>query len=89
MPRVSYVYFWMPIGWIGLGMTIIVYVCMPLGIAYFKTRGIKKNSVPYIIEIVLTYVPIESWIVYPYVDSFLYSPGQALVLPPYNVEVVR
>ena len=48
----------MPISWIGLGMTIIVYVYMPLGRAYFKTRGVKKNSVPYIIEIVLTNVPI-------------------------------
>ena len=41
------------------------------------------------IEIVLTSVPIESGIVYSYVDSFLYGPGKALVLPPYNVEVVR
>ena len=27
MLRVSYDYLWMPIGWIGLGLTIIVYVC--------------------------------------------------------------
>ena len=32
------VYLKMPTGWIGLGMTIIVYVCMTLGRAYFKTR---------------------------------------------------
>ena len=60
----------MPIGWIGLGMTIIVYVHKPLGRAYFKTRGVKKNSVSYMIEIVFTNVPIVSWIVYPYVASF-------------------
>ena len=70
-------------------MTIIVCMCRPLGRAYFKTRGVEKNSVPYMIEIVLTNILIESWIVYPYIDSFLYGSGQALVLSPYNVEVVR
>ena len=79
----------MPIGWFGLGMTIIVYVCKPLGRAYSKTRGVKKNSVPYMIEIVLTNVHIESLIVYPHEDSFLYGPGQALVLLSYNVKVGR
>ena len=44
----------MPIDWIGLGMTIIVYVQFPLGRAYFKPRGVKKDSVPYVIENVLT-----------------------------------
>ena len=89
MPRVPYVYLWMPIGWIRLGMTIIVYTSKPLGRAYFKTRGVKKSSMPYMNESVPTNIPIESWIVYPYIDSFLYGPGQALVLPLYNVEVVR
>ena len=79
----------MSIGWIELGLAIIVYMCKTLGRAYFKTGGVKKNYVPYVIEIVLTNVPIESWIVYPDIDSFLYGPGQALVLPPYNVEVFR
>ena len=62
-------------------MTIIVYVHMSLGRAYFKTKGVKKNSVPYMIEIVFTNVPIESGIVHPYV-------GQALVLPPFNMTKV-
>ena len=44
MPRVPYVYLWMPTGWIGLGMTISVYVHMPLGRAYFKSRSVKKNT---------------------------------------------
>ena len=65
MPRVSYVYLKMPTGWIGLGMTIIVYMHRPLGRAYIKTRGVKKNSVAYMIEIVLTNIPIKSWVVYP------------------------
>ena len=89
MHRVSYVYLQMPIGWIGLGMTIIVYMCRPLGRAYFKTRGVKKNSVPYMTEVVLTNIPIESWIVYPYTDSFFMVLDRTLVLSPYNVEVVR
>ena len=29
-----------------------------VGRAYFKPRGVKKNSVPYMIEIVLTNVPV-------------------------------
>ena len=69
MPRVLYVYLWMPIGWIGLGITIIVYMGKPLGRAYSKTRGVKNNSVPYMIEIVLTNIPIESWIVYLYINK--------------------
>ena len=34
-----YVCLQMPIGWNGLGMTIIVYMHRPLGRAHFKTRG--------------------------------------------------
>ena len=51
----SYVYLWMPIGWIGLDMTIILYVYMALGRVYFKPRGVKKNSVPYMTEL---YLPV-------------------------------
>ena len=46
-----------------------------LGRAYFKARGIKKDSVPDMIEIELTNIPVESGIVYPDVDGFLYGPG--------------
>ena len=35
-------------------MPIIVYVCIHLGIGYFKARGVKKDSIPYIIKIELT-----------------------------------
>ena len=47
----------MPSGWIGLDMNIIVYVQMTSGKAYFKPRGVKKDPVPYMIEIVLTNLP--------------------------------
>ena len=56
-------------------MPIIVYVFIPLGRAYFKIRGVKKDSVPDMIEIELTSIPIKSGIVYPGVDGFLYGPG--------------
>ena len=62
-------------------MPIIVCVHIHLGRAYFKARGVKKDSVPDMIEIVFTNVPVESGIVYLDVDGFLYGPGQALVLP--------
>ena len=88
MPRVPYVYKQVPTCWIGLGMTIIVYTCITLIRAYFKPRGVKKDSVPYMVEVALTNVPIYSWIVYPYVYWFLYGPGQALVFPPNDVEIV-
>ena len=40
-------------------------------------------SVPYMVQIELTYIPIKCWIVNPYVDGLLNSSGSAMVLPPY------
>ena len=56
-----YVYQQMPIG---LVMSIIVYVCICLGRAYFKARGVKKDSVPDMINIELTNIPLKSRIIY-------------------------
>ena len=58
-----------PLGWNGLGM------CLPFGRVYFKTRGVKKDPVPDMIKIKLTYVSIKIWIVYPDVDGSFYGPG--------------
>ena len=44
-----------------------------LGRAYFKARSVKKDSVPDMIEIELTNIPVKSGIVYPDVDGFLYG----------------
>ena len=82
MPRVPCVYLWMPIGWSWLVMPIIVYVHIHLGIGYFKARGVKKDSIPDIIKVELTNIPVKSGIVYPDVDCLLYGPGYTLVLPP-------
>ena len=56
-------------------MPIIVYVCIHLGIGYFKTRGVKKDSIPDMIKIELPNIPVKSGIVYPDVDCLLYGPG--------------
>ena len=56
-------------------MPAIVYVCIHLRRAYFKARGVKKDSIPDMIEIELTNIPVKSGIVYPDVDGFLYGPG--------------
>ena len=81
MPRVPYAYLWMPIGWHWLVMAINVYVHIHLGIGYFKARGVKKDSIPDMIKIDLTNIPVKSGIVYPEVDCLFNDPGQALVLP--------
>ena len=41
-------------------MPIIVYVHIHLGRAYFKARGVKKDSVPDRIKIELTNIPVNS-----------------------------
>ena len=68
MPRIPYVYLQMPIGCNWFVMHI------HMGRAYFKARGIKKDSVPDMIEIELTNILVKSGIVYPDVDGFLYGP---------------
>ena len=67
----------MPNGWCSL--------CIPI---YFKPWAIKKYTVPYMVQIELTYISIKCWIVNPYVDGFLNSSGNAMVLPPCYLEVV-
>ena len=40
------------------------------------------------VQVELTYIPIKCGIVNPYIDGFLNSSGNAMVLPPYYLEVV-
>ena len=54
MLRMPFVYLQMPIGWNGLGM------CLPFGKVYFKTGGVKKDSVPDMIKVKFTSLPIKS-----------------------------
>ena len=58
MPSVPYVYLWIPNCWNGLGMPTIMCEHIPIGRVYFKSRGVKKDSVPNMIKVELSYVPI-------------------------------
>ena len=42
---------------------------IPLWNGYFKIRGTKEDPIPNVIKLELTYIPVECWIIYPYVDS--------------------
>ena len=41
------------------------------------------------VKVILTYIPVECGVIDPYVDRFLNGSGKAMVLSPYNGEVVR
>ena len=69
-------------------MPTILCVHIPFGRVYFKARGVKKDSLPDMIKVELTYVPIEGGIVNSDVIRFSYSPGYVLVLPTYDAEIV-
>ena len=55
---------------------------------YFKPWGIKKYSIPYMMQIELTYISIESGVVNRGVYGFFICSGKAMVLPPYYLEVI-
>ena len=56
----------MPIGWNGLSMpTEGCSVHMPIVITNFKVRSVKQESVPYIMKVILTHIPIECRVVDP------------------------
>ena len=50
-------------------------VCMPIVITNFKVRWVNKGSVPYMMKIILTHIPVESGIIDPNVYRFLNSSG--------------
>ena len=59
------VYLQLPTGWNGLGMPSIMCVPIAIGRVYFEARGVKKDSVPYMVKIELTNIPVKCGIVYP------------------------
>ena len=66
----------MPIGWNGLNMPTERHsVCMPIIIANFKLRGVKQDSVPYMMKVILTHIPVECWVIDLYVHRFLNGSG--------------
>ena len=46
-------------------------LCIPLWNGYCKIRGTKEDPIPNVIKLELTYIPVECWIIYLYVDWFL------------------
>ena len=54
---------------------------------WLESWDVKQNLIPYVRQIVFTYVSIEGWIINPYVYCFLDSPDEVLILPPHNTEI--
>ena len=67
----------------GLSMSNIM--CMHF---YFEPRGIKMYSIPYIVQIELTYISIKCGLVNSNIYWFFNSSGSAMVLPLYYLGVI-
>ena len=66
----------MPISWNGLSMpTEGSSVHMLIVIIKCKVRGVKQDSVPYMMKVILTHIPIECGVLDPNVYRFLTSSG--------------
>ena len=48
---------------------------IPLRKGCFKVRGTQEDPIPYMSQIKLTCVPVQSWIVYPNADRLPDQPG--------------
>ena len=44
--------------------------------SWIEPSGIKEDSIPYVGQVILTYVPVKGEIVNPNIDGFLYCPGK-------------
>ena len=76
MHMVFYCSMHMLIGWEGVSIpTDGCTVCIPIIIINSKLRGAKQDSVPYMVKVILTHIPVECGAVDPYVDGFLNGPG--------------
>ena len=55
---------WMPIGWEGLSMPTDGHsVHMPIIIINSRLRGAEQDSVPYMMKVILTHIPVECGVV--------------------------
>ena len=45
-------------------------VCMPIIIVNSKLSGAKQDSVPYMMKVILSHIPVECGVVGPYVDIY-------------------
>ena len=55
---------------------------------YFEFLGVEKNLIPYIWRMVLANVPIQGWIIDPYVYWFFYGFSEVLVLCPHYTGII-
>ena len=56
----------LPIGWNGLSMHTEGYsVCIPIAITNFKVRGVKQDSISYMMKVTFFDIPIECGVVDP------------------------
>ena len=66
----------MPIGWDGLSMPVDgCSVHIPIMFVNSKFWGAKTDSVPYIVNVILTHIPVQCGDVDPYVDRFFDGSG--------------
>ena len=66
----------MLIGWSGLSMpTERCSLQVPIIITNFNLRGVEQDSVPYMMKVILTHIPVEGGVVDPYVYRFLNGSG--------------
>ena len=66
----------MPIGCEDLCMpTDRCSVCMPIIIINPKLRGAKQDSVPRVVKVIFTHIPVECGVFGPYVHRFLNGSG--------------
>ena len=52
-------------------------------------RGVEKDCILYVGQLVLLNVPVERWIINPYEHSFLDSPGKGMCLPTHSGKIVQ
>ena len=76
IPSMPYCSMHMPTGWDRLSTpTDRCFVCMTIIITNSKIRGAEQDSVPYMMKVILTHIPVECGVVDPYVYRFLNGSG--------------
>ena len=48
------------------------------GLFEVEVRGVQQDLIPYVGHMVLPNVPVEGWIIDPYVHSLLECPGKGM-----------
>ena len=62
-----------------VGPCTVVHVEMEGGLFQVEVRGVECDRMPYVGQLVLPSVPVEGWIIDPYVHSLLDGPYKGYV----------